>query len=116
MPQKTVSEQTLISGGLRRPTWICRNRHQRAIFVCDSSGSMAGQKAAHASAARSELVDELAKTENKDAFSVGVIEFDGSARVVHRLEKATRLAGRLRDIQPGLCVPQPIILTWFFTT
>ena len=56
-----MNQQTLISGGLRRPNWINRLCKQVAVIVRDRCGSMGGQKATDASAASSELVSELAQ-------------------------------------------------------
>jgi uncharacterized protein YegL len=91
---------SLISGGLRRPNWVNRLCHQKAVFVRDRSGSMSGQKATDASAASGELVNELAQPSNKDGFWVAVVDFDDTADVIHSLEKATRLAGRVQPIAP----------------
>ena len=89
---------TIVSGGLRRPNWICRNVKQNVVFVRDKSGSMSGQKAKDASAASLDLVTELAEPANKDGFYVGVVDFGRGATVVHNLDKATTLNGRVSTL------------------
>ncbi len=94
-------QQTLISGGLRRPFWINRLCNQVAILVRDRSGSMKyDQKAVDATAASCQLVEELAKPCNKNGFWLAVVDFDDSADTIHPLEKATSLAGKIQPIQP----------------
>jgi len=97
MESKTVS---IVRCGVRRPNWVNSNTRQKAVLVRDASGSMLGQKAADASAASRDLVQELAAPSNKDGFLVAVIDFSGNARVVNPLEKATVLAERVAPIQP----------------
>jgi uncharacterized protein YegL len=92
--------QSLISGSLRRPAWVNRLCHQVAVFVRDRSGSMAGDKATDASAASNDLVSELAQPSNKDGFWVGIVDFDDTADVIHSLDKASRLVGRVQPIGP----------------
>lgn len=89
---------TIVSGGLRRPNWICRNVKQNVVFVRDKSGSMDGQKAKDASAASLDLVAELAEPANKDGFYVGVVDFGRGSTVVHNLDKATTLNGRVSSL------------------
>jgi uncharacterized protein YegL len=62
---------------------------------------MDGQKAADASAASQDLVNELARPVNKDGFSVAVVDFATTSKVVNPLEKATTLDGKLAPLQPG---------------
>ena len=89
---------TIVSGGLRRPNWICRNVKQNVVFVRDKSGSMDGQKAKDASAASLDLVAELAEPVNKDGFYVGVVDFGRGSTIVHNLDKATTLNGRVSSL------------------
>ena len=89
---------TIVSGGLRRPNWICRNVKQNVVFVRDKSGSMDGQKAKDASAASLDLVAELAEPANKDGFYVGVVDFGRGSTIVHNLDKATTLNGRVSSL------------------
>jgi uncharacterized protein YegL len=102
----TLSQQTkpmtIVSSGLRRPTWICRNVRQNVVLVRDKSGSMSGQKAKDASAATLNLVAELAQPVNKDGFQVAVVDFSKGSNVVHNLEKATTLAGKVTPLAVGL--------------
>ena len=89
---------TIMNGGLRRPNWICRNVKQNVVFVRDKSGSMDGQKAKDASAASLDLVTELAEPVNKDGFYVGVVDFGRGSTIVHNLDKATTLNGRVSSL------------------
>jgi len=93
---------TIVRAGLRRPNWICRNVRQTAVFVRDGSGSMSGQKAKDASAASLDLVAELAEPSNKDGFSLAVVDFSSASRIVHDLEKASVLNGRVTPLSTGL--------------
>ncbi|MBI4872086.1 MAG: VWA domain-containing protein [Candidatus Riflebacteria bacterium] len=78
--------------GIRRPNWVNRLVGQLVILVGDCSLSMSGAKALDASKARQELVAELARSENKDAFEVAMIDFHGSAALTRDVTKATALA------------------------
>ena len=89
---------TIMRGGVRRPNWICRNVKQNVVFVRDKSGSMDGQKAKDASAASLDLVAELAEPVNKDGFYVGVVDFGRGSTIVHNLDKATTLNGRVSSL------------------
>ena len=89
---------TIMRGGLRRPNWICRNVKQNVVFVRDKSGSMDGQKAKDASAASLDLVAELAEPANKDGFYVGVVDFGRGSTIIHNLDKATTLNGRVSSL------------------
>ena len=89
---------TIMRGGVRRPNWICRNVKQNVVFVRDKSGSMDGQKAKDASAASLDLVAELAEPANKDGFYVGVVDFGRGSTIVHNLDKATTLNGRISSL------------------
>jgi len=91
----------IVRSGLRRPEWICRNARQNAILVRDKSGSMSGQKADDASAASLDLVSELAQPVNKDGFGVAVVDFADSSGIVHGLEKATKLDGKVTPLSAG---------------
>jgi len=93
---------TIISNTLRRPPWICRNVKQNVVLVRDKSGSMSGQKAKDASAASLDLVAELGAPTNKDGFKVAVADFASGSKVVHNLEKATTLNGKVASLSVGL--------------
>jgi uncharacterized protein YegL len=97
LPQKV----TIVTGGPRRPNWICRNVRQNCVLVRDRSGSMRGDKARDASAASLDLVAELAQPINKDGFSVAVVDFADSANVIHSLEKAVALNGNVKPLSGG---------------
>ncbi len=96
------SSSTIVRSGLRRPNWICRNVKQNVVPVRDGSGSMAGQKAKDASEASLDLVAELAQPSNKDGFNIAVVDFSTRSKVVHKLEKATALNGRVAPLSVGL--------------
>ena len=89
---------TIVHGSLRRPRWICRNTKQDVIFVRDKSGSMIGQKAEDASYAGLDLVAELAEPANKDGFNLAVVDFASRANIIHNLERATLLNGRVAPL------------------
>lgn len=100
--QNQTKTSTIISGGLRRPNWICRNVKQTVILVRDKSGSMSGQKANDASAASLDLVAELAEPANKDGFEVAIIDFSSGSKIVHDIDKATALHGRITPLSTGV--------------
>jgi len=83
----------------RRPRSIGRGVKQIAVLVRDRSGSMSGRKAADASAASRDLVQELARKANQDGFIVSVVDFDDTAGVIHAPQAATRLRGKVKPIQ-----------------
>ena len=93
------SKQTLVQRGLRRPNWLCRNVEQNVCLCRDASGSMNGKKAADASAASLDLVNELAQPTNKDGFNVAVIGFASSSRIVHEFQKAASLDGHVKPLK-----------------
>ena len=93
--------QTILQGGLRRPTWISRNMRQNVVLVRDKSGSMSGQKAQDASEASLDLVSELAQPINKDGFRVAVVDFSRASEIVQPLEKATLLYGQVHPLTIG---------------
>jgi len=95
--QKTTSI-SIVRGGLQRPTWVCRNVRQNVVFVRDASESMRGQKAKDALSASLELVAELAAPENKDGFRVAIVDFAHRSKIVHQLEKATVLNGKIAPL------------------
>ena len=99
---QSKSSMTIVHSGLRRPNWICRNVKQNVVSVRDGSGSMAGQKAKDASQASLDLVAELAQPSNKDGFNIAVVDFSARSKVVHKLEKATVLNGRVAPLSVGL--------------
>ena len=84
--------------GVGRPDWLNGTNEQAVVCVRDTSGSMAGEKASSASQAVDELGRELAQPANKDGFSVAIVDFASTARVVHPLAKATELAGKIKPI------------------
>lgn len=83
---------------LSRPHWLSRNVKQNVVLCRDTSPSMTGQKAADASAASLDLVEELAQPVNKDGFFIGIVDFAISAKVVHPLKKATILNEHLQPL------------------
>lgn len=95
--QKTTP-MSIVRSGLRRPTWVCRNVRQNVVFVRDTSESMRGQKARDALAASLELVAELAEPGNKDGFNIAVVDFAHRSKIVHQLEKATVLNGKVAPL------------------
>lgn len=99
---QNTKPMTIVRSGLRRPNWICRNVKQNVVFVRDKSGSMSGQKAKDASAASLDLVAELAEPANKDGFNIAVVDFASRSKVVHNLEKATALNGKVASLSVGL--------------
>ena len=60
---------------------------------------MSGEKARDASAASTDLVNELAQPVNRDGFEIAVIDFDDSANVVHDVSPATTLEGGVKSIK-----------------
>jgi len=86
---------TIVRSGVRRPPWICRNVMQIVVLVFDMSSSMIGQKAKDAWAAIQDLLSELAQPSNKDGFFVSVVGFADGADVLHPLERATSLYGKI---------------------
>jgi uncharacterized protein YegL len=86
-------------GALSRPVSI---RHEQlAILVRDSSSSMNGEKAVEADAASRALAAELAAPANRGAFTISVIDFSSTARLVHPPEAADALVARLAPISAG---------------
>lgn len=98
---QNAKPMTIISTGVKRPDWVCRNVKQNVVLVRDRSGSMNGQKAADASAASLDLVAELAEPTNKDGFNVAVADFSGDSKIAHDLEKATSLNGKVKRLSVG---------------
>lgn len=98
---QNTKPMTVVRSGLRRPNWVCRNVKQNVVFVRDKSGSMSGKKAKDASAASLDLVAELAEPANKDGFNVGVVDFASGSKIVHDLEKATTLNGKVAALSVG---------------
>lgn len=94
---------TIVRSGLRRPTWICRNVKQNVVLVRDKSGSMSGQKAKDAFEASLDLVASLSEPINKDGFNVAVVDFSSSSKIVHNLEKATTLNGKVASLSVEDC-------------
>ncbi len=94
MAENPRENGTIVTGGIKRPAWICGNVKQAAIQVRDCSGSMTGEKAKEAAAASMDLNTELADPANKDGFLVALIDFDSSAEIVQDLTPATKLAGQ----------------------
>ncbi|RKX21210.1 MAG: hypothetical protein DRP35_04815 [Candidatus Zixiibacteriota bacterium] len=89
------NNQQLILPGLKRPKWICSNQKQSVLILADCSGSMVGGKIDQSTAAIDDLVNKLAIPENKDAFYIVIIGFNGIANVVQDITKATELAGKV---------------------
>jgi uncharacterized protein YegL len=86
--------QTMVTGGLKRPGWICNGVKQAAVITRDASPSMCGKKAADAEAASIANIQVLAQPENKDGFEIAIVDFSGSATVVSELKPATQLVGQ----------------------
>lgn len=76
-------------GGLKRPAWVSSMVRQRAFLVLDASGSMRGQKARDVETATGQLVDELARPANKDAFDICVVRYDTNTDTIVPTKKAT---------------------------
>ena len=74
---------------------------QSCVIVRDASGSMLGQKEIDALDACRDLVEVLAAPGNGDTFRCAVVDFSGSACVVHPLCQARQLAGRLEPMDIG---------------
>ena len=99
---QSAKPMTIVRSGLRRPNWISRLAQQDVILCRDASGSMRGQKARDASTASLDLVAELADPANKDGFNVAVVDFSSASKIIHNLEKATALNGRVSPLSVGL--------------
>ena len=84
--------------GVRRPLYLSSATSQTITIVRDASGSMTGAKASDATAATVDLVDELAKPENKDGFRVAIVDFAERASVVQAAIKATALVGQVKAL------------------
>lgn len=81
------------SSGLVRP--ISLQRQQLAVLVRDASSSMAGEKARAADGALRALATELANPGNRGAFTIAVIDFSSSAKLVHPPEAAETIVPHL---------------------
>ena len=109
MDKKKIPKPTqlnkLVLSGVKRP-WICTKVRQVAVLVRDSSISMRGAKAQLATEASQDLIAELAAPYNKDGFYAAIIDFSFVGVLVHPLQKATLLAGLVKQIQvqAGTCV------------
>ncbi len=109
---------TLLTG-VRRPNFLTSRSAQLVALARDASPSMAGQKANDATQACAELVDELAKPENKDGFTVAVVDFSDDAVIAHAPSPATALNGGIvpidtargssTNIADALRVCQPLV-------
>jgi len=84
-----------VRSGLTRPGWTKQQKVQIALLARDASSSMAGEKARDAEAASSGLVAALAAPENRDAFSVGVIDFASDVRIAAPITKARDLVNAM---------------------
>lgn len=102
MKEQDTRSRTIVCNSLRRPTWVRRSVIQNVVLVRDRSGSMSGQKAKDASSASLDLVTELAEPVNKDGFNVAIVDFSGHSKIVHNLEKATALNGKVPRLSIGL--------------
>ncbi|MEO6326833.1 MAG: vWA domain-containing protein [Thermoanaerobaculia bacterium] len=98
-PTQAPPKLATFASGLVRPK--LPRREQLAVLVRDGSTSMAGQKASDASAASSSLVEELARTENRGAFWVAVVDFASASAVVQSPAKADGLFGKLPPLIAG---------------
>lgn len=92
---QSKSPTTQFSRRAQYPAWLCRDVKQVVVLVRDRSGSMSGQKADDASQASLGLVAELASPANGDGFLVAVVDFSSDSHVVHGLERATVLDGKV---------------------
>lgn len=99
--QTVTRSQSTVTTGVRRPTFLTSKSAQFVAIARDASPSMAGQKAEDATRACVELVDELAKPDNKGGFSVGIVDFADSANVVNPSTSAADLTGRIVPIDTG---------------
>ena len=91
------AQSTLLTG-VRRPTFLTSRSAQFVALLRDASPSMAGQKADDATRAGADLVDELAKPENKNGFTVAVVDFAGDATIANPPARAADLNGRIAPI------------------
>lgn len=100
--QNNTQASPSIVRGVTRPSWtLSRNVNQLVVLVRDDSGSMAGEKADHASAASRDFVSELAEPSNKDGFRVAVVDFAEKSKVVNPPAKATALDGKVAPLAAG---------------
>lgn len=86
-------------GGLKRPAWVNSKVRQRAFLVLDASGSMRGKKARDVETATSQLVAELAKPANKDAFDICVVRYDTDTDTIVPTKKATEAAADIASFE-----------------
>ena len=93
VPGICLANRSRLLSGTRRVSYGIRELD--IIVIRDVSSSMHGQKAADADAASRDFVAVLADPANRDAFSVGVVDFSSSAKIVHPITKATALAGNV---------------------
>ncbi len=93
--------QSSLTVGVKRPDFLTSKSAQFVAIARDASPSMSGQKADDATRACSELIDELALPANKGGFSVGIVDFDGSAHVANPTAPATNLVGSVAPIDTG---------------
>lgn len=100
--QNPNSKQPTTVRGVQRPEWVGPNAKQNVVLVRDKSGSMRGRKAKDASAASVDLVVELADPSNKDGFNVAMVDFASCSIIVHNLEEATALNGKVEPLKIGL--------------
>jgi uncharacterized protein YegL len=98
LPQTAPVRPATITTAVRRPSYLTSRTAQTVLLARDSSPSMSGQKSADATSASLELVDELAKPDNKNGFSIAVVDFSDDAALVHPAAPATSLHGNVRPI------------------
>lgn len=96
----TPAQSTLLTG-VRRPNFLTSRSAQFVALARDASPSMSGQKADDATRACSELVEELAKPENKDGFTVAVVDFADDAGIANAPTRAAELSSRIVPIDTG---------------
>ncbi len=94
------NQSTLLTG-VRRPNFLTSRSAQFVVLARDASPSMSGQKADDATRASTELVDELSRPENKDGFTVAVIDFADDADIANAPSRAADLNGRMAPIDTG---------------
>src|SRR2546423_175079 len=99
--QTTVRPQSMVLTGVKRPTYLTSRSAQFVALARDASPSMSGQKAADATTASTELIEELAKPENKDGFTVAIVDFADDAVTISPASRAADVSGQVAAINTG---------------
>jgi uncharacterized protein YegL len=100
--QTAAPTRSTLLTGVRRPDFLTSRSAQFVALARDASPSMAGHKADDATRACAELVEELDKPENKDGFTVAVVDFADRADVANPTARAADLNGRIAPIDTGM--------------